>query len=103
MGHVSKLKLHIYDEIRLTLQRFKERGYHIFAAEVTADSTPLSRLKVEGKWVLLVGHEQLGISDDILELCDETVMVEMEPEIKSFNVAVAASILMYQFKIKGRF
>ena len=101
MGYVSKLKLHIYDEIKITLQTLKERGYKIFAAEVTPDSTPLSNLKVEGKWVLLMGHEQLGISEDILDLCDETVMIEMEPEIKSFNVAIAASILMYQLKIRG--
>jgi len=99
MGHISKLNLHTYDNIETTLRRFKERGYRIFAAEVTADSTPLSSLKVEGKWVLLMGHEQKGISSDILKLCDETVMIEMEPEIKSFNVAIAASILMYQLKL----
>ncbi|MEA3419483.1 MAG: RNA methyltransferase [Campylobacterota bacterium] len=96
MGHVSKLNIHIYDDIHATLQALKERGYSIFAAEVTTDSTPLAQLQVSGKWVLLMGHEQKGISSDILELCDETVMIEMEPEIKSFNVAIAASILMYQ-------
>ena len=99
MGYVSKLNLYLYDDIKITLQELKKRGYHIFAAEVTADSTPLSNLRVEGKWVLLMGHEQLGIAEDILDLCDETVMIEMEPKIKSFNVAIAASILMYQFKI----
>jgi len=45
-----------------------------------------------------MGHEQLGISREILELCDEVVTIEMEPEIKSFNVAIAASIMMYQFR-----
>jgi tRNA G18 (ribose-2'-O)-methylase SpoU len=48
--------------------------------------------------VLLMGHEQRGISKEILELCDETVKIEMEPGIKSFNVAIAASIIMYQLK-----
>jgi len=98
MGHISRLNLYLYDDIKATLTTLKERGYRIIAAEVKTDSTPLSTLKVKGKWVLLMGHEQLGISDDILELCDETVMIEMEPEIKSFNVAIAASIIMYQFK-----
>ncbi len=103
MGHISKLNLHIYDEIKTTLKTLKERGYRIFAAEVTPHSTPLAKLQVSGKWVLLVGHEQKGISSDILELCDETVMIEMEPEIKSFNVAIAASILMYQIHVRGHF
>jgi len=55
-------------------------------------------VKVPQKWVLLMGHEQLGISNEILSLCDEVVTIEMEEGIKSFNVAVAASIMMYQFK-----
>jgi len=98
MGHIGKLRYHRYNDIKTTLQALKGMGYRIFAAEVTADSTPLSQVKVPQKWVLLMGHEQLGISEDILTLCDEVVTIEMEPEIKSFNVAIAASIMMYQFK-----
>jgi len=97
MGHISKLDLHIYDDLHHTLRTLKEKGYRIFAAEVTPDATPLSKLHISGKWVLLMGHEQKGISRETLGLCDETVKIEMEPEIKSFNVAIAASILMYQF------
>ncbi len=100
MGHISRLDLHIYDDIEATLQSLKNRGYRIIAAEVTPHSTPLSEIKTEGKWVLLMGHEEKGISDEILELCDETTVIEMEPEIKSFNVAIAASIIMYQLKIQ---
>ncbi|SFV89816.1 RRNA methylase family protein [hydrothermal vent metagenome] len=98
MGHIGKLHYHRYNDIKTTLQALKAMGYRIFAAEVTTDSTPLSQVKVPSKWVLLMGHEQLGISEDILTLCDEVVTIEMEPEIKSFNVAIAASIIMYQFK-----
>ena len=98
MGHIGKLRYHRYDDIKETLKRLKALGYHIFAAEVAEDSTPLAKVKVPAKWVLLMGHEQLGISKDILDLCDEVVTIEMEPEIKSFNVAIAASIMMYQFK-----
>ncbi len=101
MGHISQLKLHIYDDIHHTIWELKKLGYRIFASEVTPDATPLSKTVVPGKWVLLMGHEQRGISPEILKLCDETVKIEMEPEIKSFNVAIAASILMYQFKIKN--
>jgi tRNA G18 (ribose-2'-O)-methylase SpoU len=102
MGHIGKLRYHRYDDIKETLKRLKALGYRIFAAEVTEDSTPLSKVKVPSKWVLLMGHEQLGISREILELCDEVVTIEMEPEIKSFNVAIAASIMMYQFRFNSK-
>ena len=73
-------------------------GYKIFAAEITEDSTPLMQVKIPEKWVLLMGHEGYGISKEILEVCDEVVHIEMQEGVKSFNVGVAASLLMYRFK-----
>lgn len=98
MGHMSLLKTHLYDDIFITLKRLQDNGYTVFAAEVTPESIPLSKIKVPKKWVLLMGHEGKGISEEILKCCDKTVRIEMEKGIKSFNVGVAASILMYQFR-----
>ncbi|WP_415396006.1 TrmH family RNA methyltransferase [Sulfurimonas sp. CS5] len=67
-------------------------------AEITNDSTPLSKVKVSKKWVLLMGHEGLGLSKDILDICDEVVNIEMADGVRSLNVAVASSLMMYQFK-----
>ena len=101
MGHVSKLKVHRYDDIFATLETLKANGYSIFAAEVTDDAVPLVEIKVPSRWVLLMGHEGRGISPEVLSTCDEAVQIEMEPGIRSFNVGVAAAILMYQFKNRG--
>ena len=98
MGHMSMLKTHLYDDIFKTLKSLKARGYKIMAAEITPDSLPLSEVMVPEKWVLLMGHEGHGISAEVLSLCDNTIHIEMMPNVKSFNVAVAASILMYTFK-----
>jgi len=98
MGHVSMLKVHTYSDITDTILSLKEQGYRIYAAEVTQDSTPLASVKVTDKWVLLMGHEGSGLSDEVLAHCDEVVTIEMMEGVKSFNVGVAASIMMYQFK-----
>ena len=100
MGYTSRLKIHQYSNLTETIKRLKSIGYTIFAAEITDNSTPLSKVSLPKKWVLLMGHEGHGISEDILKLCDHIVHIEMEPNVKSFNVAVAASIIMYQFKQK---
>ncbi|MEA3331851.1 MAG: RNA methyltransferase [Campylobacterota bacterium] len=100
MGYVSRLKTHLYDDIFSTCQALKEMGYKIFAAEVTENSTPLWHVEVPKKWVLLMGHEGKGIAQEILDICDEVVTIEMQEGVKSFNVGVAASIMMYQFKNK---
>jgi len=98
MGHVAMLKTHLYEDIAETILTLKKSGYRIYAAEVTDDSTPLKEVKIGQKWVLLMGHEGYGISEEILNLCDEVVTIEMVNGVKSFNVGVAASIMMYQFK-----
>ncbi len=100
MGHVSMLDIHLYNDIVETILTLKENGYRIYAAEVTEDSTPLASVKVVDKWVLLMGHEGSGLSEEVLAVCDEVVTIEMIEGIKSFNVGVAASIMMYQFKHK---
>jgi len=100
MGHASRLKLHRYDDIKETITTLREQGYTIYAAEITEDSVPLSKITVTEKWVLLMGHEGHGIASEILELCDRVVHIEMEANVKSFNVAVAASIILYNFKHK---
>jgi len=102
MGLASRMKINQYDDIFATLKTLKAKGYKIFAAEVTADATPLSEVNVPGKWVLLMGHEGKGLSQEVLDACDEAVQIEMEENIKSFNVGVAASIMMYQFKQRSQ-
>ena len=98
MGHTSMLKTHLYEDIKETIVTLQENGYRVYAAEVTQNSTLLSSVKIVEKWVLLMGHEGSGIADDVLDLCDEVVTIEMMEGVKSFNVGVAASIMMYQFK-----
>ena len=47
-----------------------------------------------------MGHEGKGIDKKILDICDEVVTIEMQESVKSFNVGVAASLMMYRFRNK---
>ena len=97
MGYMSRLKYCIYDDIFSTIDKLKAEGYKIYAAELTPNSIPLKDVKVSDKWVLIMGSEGHGISKEVLEVCDEVVNIEMMQDVKSFNVSVAASIMMYKF------
>lgn len=97
MGHIGLMQYHFYENIFKTIATLKDLGYRIYAAEVTEDSKLLSQVKVAEKWVLLMGHEEKGISREILDICDEIISIEMMEGIKSFNVGVAASIMMHRF------
>lgn len=97
MGHISKLEYHIYKDITQTIKELQYNGYKVFAAEVSSQSIQLQNIIVPQKWVILMGHEGKGLSQEIINLCDICVEIEMATNVRSFNVAVASSILMYQF------
>ena len=101
MGHSTMIRTHVHKDIKESIVALKKRAYRVFAAEVTDTSTLLSNVQIPEKWVLVMGHEGRGIAKDILKLCDEVVTIEMQEGVKSFNVGVAASLMMYQFKNKG--
>jgi len=98
MGYAYRVRTHVHKDIKESIVAFKESGYRVYAAEVALGATMLRDVKVSEKWVLIMGHEGRGIAEDILELCDEVVSIEMQAGIKSFNVGVAASLMMYRFK-----
>ncbi len=101
MGYVSRLKIHRFDDLNETLKQLHALGYTIYGAETTADAIPLSTLDtVPDKWVVIMGNEEAGLSREILRQCDHTVQIEMAPGVKSFNVSIAASVMMHWMVVK---
>lgn len=45
---------------------------------------------------IVMGSEDVGISDEVLRLCDELVAIPMLGNIGSLNVSVAAGVMMYE-------
>ena len=98
MGYATHIRTHVHEDIKHSIVALQAKGYRVFAAEVAPNSTALSQVVTPEKWVLVMGHEGRGIAKDILDLCDEVVTIEMQEGVKSFNVGVAASLMMYQFQ-----
>ena len=100
MGYISRLKVSVYNDLLSTISELQQLGYQVIAAEASQLAVDLSTLEVPNKWVLLMGHEGLGLNQEVQEACDCVVKIEMDEDIKSFNVGVASAILMYQMSIK---
>jgi tRNA G18 (ribose-2'-O)-methylase SpoU len=48
-------------------------------------------------WILLLGNEQKGLSQEQSTACDVTISLPMQGRVSSLNLAVAAGVLLYQF------
>ncbi len=47
--------------------------------------------------LMLFGEEQLGISKDILDMCNDIIFIRMQGSIRSLNVGCASAIAMYDY------
>jgi TrmH family RNA methyltransferase len=74
-----------------TLQK---SGYKIIATDLRGeDSTEVLK---QAKFILALGNEAAGLSDELLSLSDYKLRIPMTAEkAESLNVAVAGGILMY--------
>jgi TrmH family RNA methyltransferase len=52
----------------------------------------------ESPWVLVLGNEQKGLSEEKISACDVIVSLPMRGKISSLNMSVAAGILLYALK-----
>ena len=62
------------------------------------NAIPLNRLEKPKDFVLVLGNESHGVSEEVLKLANKIVRIEMNDNIDSLNVGVAAGILMNYLK-----
>lgn len=73
----------------------KDNGYQIVAVSEKADIN-YTQADYTVPVALVMGAEDVGISPEVLKLCDGFVSIPMFGKISSLNVSVAAGILMYE-------
>ncbi len=73
----------------------KDNGYQIVAASEKADIS-YTEADYTGPVALVMGAEDIGISPEVIRLCDTFVSIPMFGNISSLNVSVAAGVMMYE-------
>jgi tRNA G18 (ribose-2'-O)-methylase SpoU len=80
------------------VQAYKKEGFKIIALEITSQSTPihLKSFSINDKIALVIGDENFGISESILNISDSVVHIEMYGQNSSMNVVQATNIALYE-------
>ena len=83
------------DAVKL-VKGLQKEGWKIFALEEDKLANEIRSATNENQdLALVVGNEVTGVDPDLLDLCDDILMIPMSGEKKSFNVAVAFGIAAY--------
>ncbi len=91
--HIRIETLDILDKI----VALKAEGCIVYATALT-NAVGLSSIdKTSDSVALVFGNEGVGVSKEVIQLCDQSVFVEMST-FESLNVGIAAGICMYEFR-----
>jgi len=81
------------------LEDVKERGIPVYGTRVEyGEDVRYFKEKDKRSFVLVMGNEGNGLSEEVQEMCDAFLYIPMNDQVESLNVAVATSILLYELK-----
>lgn len=80
-----------------TVAALRAAGRRVYAAALDPSARPLGSFKPERRDVVVIGNEGHGLTEATVDACDGCVIIPMTDRAESFNAAVAASILMWEF------
>jgi tRNA G18 (ribose-2'-O)-methylase SpoU len=79
----------------------KKDGFTVYAVEQVEDSVMLDSLELSSKKVALVfGNEISGVSQEALDLCDNSIEIPQHGTKHSLNLAVSVGIVAWEISRK---
>ena len=82
-------------ELPAALCALQAQGYRVVASSLHGEPFYEASLPAE-RFVLVIGNEARGVSDEVMELADVRLKLPMRGGAESLNAAVAAGIMMYE-------
>ncbi|MGI9526470.1 MAG: TrmH family RNA methyltransferase [Weeksellaceae bacterium] len=77
------------------LQHYQKQGYRTVALELTSKSIPLPTYKIDSdKLILICGNEKTGVSQEVLQMVQDTINIPVYGTTSSLNVVVATGIAL---------
>lgn len=96
-GAFKAVPARFHEDFRTCHRELVSRDYRLFTLEAGCPTT-LYDAPLQDRSAFIFGHEEMGISFDPVEYPDVACLgIPQQGPLESLNVAVAASIVMYEY------
>jgi len=104
LGATESVKWSYYQNTIDAVSHLRNEGYFIVAVEQVEGAFELQKFSVDKdtKYCIVFGHEINGVSQEIVDICDACVEIPQYGTKHSFNIAVSAGIVLWEFWKKLR-
>ena len=75
----------------------KDNKFKLIAIDNQKGAKNLNNARLSKGSILVFGNESDGLSEEMIEACEEMIAIEQFGSTRSVNVGVASGILMYEF------
>ena len=97
-GAEKWVDVHEWQETAPCIENLRAAGYRIAVAHLDANAVPLRDVDATIPTALVFGGEHAGPSDALLAVADFCVVAPMSGFTQSFNISVAAAIMLYELR-----
>jgi len=99
LGATESVDWNYFKETSEAVKELKSAGYKIIGIEQAEGSIPLGEFmaKRDSKYALVFGHEVKGVDQRVIDECDYVVEIPQFGTKHSFNIAVSAGIVLWEF------
>ncbi|MFH2128783.1 MAG: TrmH family RNA methyltransferase [bacterium] len=98
MGAADWIPLQKTDQMPTELLNLKADGYRIIGIETVADCASYMTYPWPQQGVVVLGNEEYGISESVLQACDDYVHIPMAGRKNSINVANAFAVIAFHIR-----
>lgn len=94
-GALSHLSICKEDSLNHAVKYLKDSGFQVVACTEKTDKL-IYDADLSIPTAIIMGSEEDGISDELLEAADEKLKIPIAGQIESLNVSVAAGVIMFE-------
>ncbi|WP_290697020.1 TrmH family RNA methyltransferase [Lacinutrix sp.] len=96
------VKYEVLKDVLEAIIALKAKDHQCIALEITEDSLPIHSFNFSTKQpiVLIIGDENFGVSEAVLNECDHILHINMFGQNSSMNVVQATNIALYEITKK---
>lgn len=89
------------EDLPAALEAVRSTGIRVLAT-TPERGRPCDEVEMSNKVAVVIGRESDGVSPEVLELCDERVMIPQQGVTQSLNAAASAAIVLYEMSRQRR-
>jgi tRNA (guanosine-2'-O-)-methyltransferase len=90
------IDIRFHTNIEESFSRFRKEGMRVYVTAISPETVDFRDCDYTVPCAVVFGNEREGVSKEALELADQAIFIPMKGFVQSFNISVAAAIILYE-------